>query len=176
MLNPTPATIYLKDYTPPSFLIARVDLDIDLRDDHTVVKARLEVARNPAARDARAPLELDGDEIELLSVALDGKRLAAGDFTADDSRLTIPAVPERFVLETSVRLLPKQNTKLMGLYASRDGYFTQCEAEGFRRITWFIDRPDVMSRYTTTIHADRDTYPFLLSNGNLADKGEEAGG
>jgi aminopeptidase N len=176
MLNPTPATVYLKDYTPPSFLISDVELDIDLREDHALVRARLQVARNPAARDLRAPLELDGDEVELVSVAIDGGTLGTAHYAADATRLTIPSVPDRFVLETTVRLKPGENTKLMGLYASRDGYFTQCEAEGFRRITWFIDRPDVMSRYTTTIHADSAAYPFLLSNGNLVARGEEAGG
>jgi aminopeptidase N len=176
MLNPTPATVYLKDYTPPAFLIAAVDLDIDLRDDHALVKARLDVSRNPRAADPQAPLELDGDEIELVSVAIDGKVLPAAAYALDPARLTIPGVPDRFTLETTVRVRPRENTKLMGLYASRDGYFTQCEAEGFRRITYFIDRPDVMARYTCTIHADKAAYPFLLSNGNRVAAGDESGG
>ncbi len=175
MLEPTPNTIYLKDYTPPAFLISSVDLDVDLREDHALVKATLAVKRNPAA-DRGAPLELDGDEIELVSVAVNGMPLAKDAYELDATHLTIPGVPDAFTLETAVRLRPKENTKLMGLYASADGYFTQCEAEGFRRITFFIDRPDVMARYTNTIHADKAKYPLLLSNGNQVAQGEEAGG
>ena len=176
MLNPTPQTIHLRDYTPPPFLIEQVDLDVDLRDDHAQVRAILELARNPEAADASAPLELDGDELELVSIALDGRPLEAAAYTLDAEHLTVPGVPDRFRLETVVRVEPDRNTQLMGLYRSKDGYFTQCEAEGFRRITFFLDRPDVMSRYTTTIHADREHLPLLLSNGNLVDSGEEAGG
>ena len=162
MLNPGPPTIYLKDYTPPGFLVSNVDLDIDLREDHAVVTASLKVQRNPKAADPQAPLELYGDELELVSVALDGVALAPARYRADASGLSIHDVPARFELTTVCRLQPKRNTKLMGLYASQDGYFTQCEAEGFRRITYFLDRPDVMSRYTTTIRADRGRYPVLL--------------
>ncbi len=176
MLTENPKTIFLKDYTPPAFLVPNIDLDVDLREDDALVSARLVIARNPASTDANAPLVLDGDELELVSVALDGKILAPGAFTASSERLEIPGVPDRFVLDTVVRVRPKQNTKLMGLYASADGYFTQCEAEGFRRITYFPDRPDVMSRYTNTIHAGKSAYPFLLSNGNQVDSGDEAGG
>ena len=155
MLNPGPRTIYLKDYTPPAFLISNVELDIDLREDHALVTAALKVQRNPKAEDPQAPLELYGDELELVSVALDGAALAPTRYRADASSLTIDDVPARFELTTVCRIQPKRNTKLMGLYASQDGYFTQCEAEGFRRITYFIDRPDVMARYTTTLHADQ---------------------
>ena len=176
MLEPTPNTIYLKDYTPPAFLISTVDLDVDLRDDHALVTAGLAVKRNPAAADRSTPLELDGDEIELVSVSINGRPLPKDAYTLDSTHLTIPGVPDSFTLETAVRLCPKENTKLMGLYASKDGYFTQCEAEGFRRITFFIDRPDVMARYTNTIHADKATFPLLLSNGNPIAQGEEAGG
>ncbi|HEX4986599.1 MAG TPA: aminopeptidase N [Burkholderiales bacterium] len=176
MLTENPKTVFLKDYSPPPFLVSNVALDVDLRADDAIVRAKLAVARNPAAAAPAAPLVLDGDELELLSVALDGRELAAGEFAATGERLEISRVPERFTLETAVRIRPRQNTKLMGLYASADGYFTQCEAEGFRRITYFPDRPDVMSRYTTTIHADGSAYPFLLSNGNQVAAGEEAGG
>ena len=176
MLTSTPKTILLKDYTPPAFLVSTVDLDVDLRDDFALVKARLAITRNPESADPKAALELDGDELELVSVALNGKPLSEDQFTASSERLEIPGVPDRFTLETLVRILPKQNTKLMGLYASKDGYFTQCEAEGFRRITYFPDRPDVMSRYTNTIHADKAAFPFLLSNGNQVAAGDEPGG
>ncbi|TAK71242.1 MAG: aminopeptidase N [Betaproteobacteria bacterium] len=176
MREPAPKTIYLKDYTPPAFLISTIALDVDIRDDHALVRATLALARNPKAADAYAPLVLDGDEIELESVALDGRVLAPGDYRLGEESLCIDKVPERFTLETVSRIRPQKNTRLEGLYASTNGFFTQCEAEGFRRITWFIDRPDVMARYTNTIHAERERYPLLLSNGNLVAAGEEAGG
>ncbi|MGH8697283.1 MAG: aminopeptidase N, partial [Burkholderiales bacterium] len=176
MRDPAPTTIHLKDYAPPAFLIATVDLDVDIHADSARVRAKLALRRNPAAKDPGAPLVLDGDELQLESVALDGRALAAAEYALDDARLTIPSVPDAFVLETSVRIEPRKNTKLMGLYATKDGFFTQCEAEGFRRITFFIDRPDVMARYTATIHADRDKYPVLLSNGNPVGRGDEADG
>jgi len=174
--DPAPTVVHLRDYTPPAFLVSEVDLDIDLRADHAVVRASLNVARNPAHPDRRAPLVLDGEEVALQSVSVHGHRLRADDYSLDAARLVLPDVPDRFLLETVVRIEPEKNTKLMGLYASRDGYFTQCEAEGFRRITYFVDRPDVMSRYVTTIHADRARFPQLLSNGNLVAAGDEPGG
>jgi aminopeptidase N len=176
MRDPTPQVIYLRNYTPPAFLIAAVDLDFDLFEDHAQVRSRLSVARNPKAVDQEAPLALDGEELQLMSVALDGRTLAAAEFTVEDNRLTIKSVPQSFTLETVSRIHPRKNTKLMGLYGSKDGFFTQCEAQGFRRITWFIDRPDVMAKYTVTIHADRGTYPVLLSNGNLFAQGDDGGG
>ena len=174
MREPTPQTIHLKDYTPPAFVISTVDLDVDIRDDHTLVKARLAMSRNPKSTDRRAPLVLNGDELELVSVAVDGRALDASAYTVDAEHLTIPGLYDSFTLETAVRIRPQQNTKLEGLYGTKSGFFTQCEAEGFRRITYFLDRPDVMARYTNTIHADRIKYPVLLSNGNLAGKGDEA--
>ena len=168
MREPQPKTIYLKDYTPPPFRVDDVDLDVDIREDHALVRARLAIRRNTGS----GPLVLDGDELELVSVALDG-RPARHEVTPE--RLTIYDVPERFTLETVARIVPQKNTKLEGLYATKTGFVTQCEAEGFRRITWYIDRPDVMARYTTTIHADKQRYPVLLSNGNLSGAGEEAG-
>jgi aminopeptidase N len=171
MLNPTPTTIYLKDYRPPAFLISTVDLDVDVQEDFTRVTAKLAIRRNPKAADPKAPLVLSGDELELESIALDGKPLPASAYSVDAAELTLDSVPDQFALTTVCSIHPRQNTKLMGLYASKDGYFTQCEAEGFRRITFFLDRPDVMARYTTTIHADRQKYPVLLSNGNLAASG-----
>jgi aminopeptidase N len=176
MREPAPKTVYLKDYAPPAFLISTIDLDVDIRDDHALVRATLALARNPKAADAQAPLLLDGEEIEFVSVALDGRALAPGEYELGEESLCIAKVPERFTLETVSRIRPQNNTRLEGLYASSNGYFTQCEAQGFRRITWFIDRPDVMARYTNTIHAERERYPVLLSNGNLVAAGEEAGG
>jgi aminopeptidase N len=172
----TPPVIRLSDYTPPAFLIPAVDLSFDIRSEATTVTARLTVKRNAAAANPGAPLALDGDELALESVRLDGKLLGAGEYEADAGRLVIPRVPDSFVLETVCSLDPASNTKLMGLYASSNGYFTQCEAEGFRRITYFIDRPDVMSRYTTTIRADKSRFPYLLSNGNPVAQGGARGG
>ena len=175
MPNSTPATIYLKDYTPPPFLISTVDLDVDLQDSFARVTARLAMRRNPQVAGPDIPLVLDADELELESVALNGALLSDSAYAMEPKRLTIANVPGEFTLTTVSRLRPKQNTKLMGLYASKDGYFSQCEAEGFRRITHFLDRPDVMARYTVTIHADKPSFPMLLSNGNLVASGEEAG-
>jgi len=176
MREPTPQTIFLEDYTPPAFLIPQVSLDIRLIEDHAIVSATLALERNPTAADATVPLLLDGEDLVLESVAIDGRELTPDEYTNDDSHLAIADVPQRFTLTTRVRIEPKKNTQLMGLFAAAAGCFTQCEAQGFRRITWFIDRPDVMSRYTATIHADREKYPVLLSNGNLVESGAgEAG-
>jgi len=175
MRDPAPVPVHLKDYAPPAFLIETVDLDIDLFEDHARVRSRLAVSRNPKSNDSNAPLVLDAEELEFVSATLDGKKLAAGDYVLGDAHLTIAKTPARFVLETACRITPRRNTKLTGLYAAGSGYFTQCEAEGFRRITYFVDRPDVMAKYSVTIHADREKYPVLLSNGNLVAGGDEAG-
>jgi len=176
MREAQPRTLYLKDYQPPAFLIDRVMLDVDIRAEDTIVRATLTVRRNPAAADRRAPLELDGDELEFVSVALDGALLRANQYTVAPERLTVADAPERFTLETVCRIVPQKNSRLEGLYATRSGFATQCEAEGFRRITWFIDRPDVMALYRTTVRADKTRYPVLLSNGNLLASGDEPGG
>ena len=173
MRDPVPVTIFLKDYTPPAFLVPKVELDFDIAAEHTTVRATLWLERNPASADKSAPLVLDGEALELVSVSIDGKPLAAGEYAVDDASLRIASLPDRCTLQTVVRIDPRANTQLSGLYASKTGLFTQCEAQGFRRITFFPDRPDVMSRYTVTIHADRATYPQLLSNGNLVASGED---
>jgi len=160
----------LIDYTPPAYLVPAVELDVEIHEDHASVRSRLSVERR--ASDP-VPLVLDGEELELVSVALDGRALAASEYALEEARLTLAAVPQRCVVETVSRIRPRQNTRLMGLYASKDGLFTQCEAEGFRRITWFLDRPDVMAKYSVTLHADREKYPVLLANGNLAASGDE---
>ena len=176
MREAQPRTIYLKDYAAPSFLIDRVMLDVDIRTDDTIVRATLAMRRNPAGADRKAPLELDGDELEFVSAGLDGALLRANQYTVTPERLTIEDAPERFTLETVCRIAPQKNHRLEGLYATRSGFATQCEAEGFRRITWFIDRPDVMALYRTTVRADKTRYPVLLSNGNLVAAGDEPGG
>ncbi|MGD9601415.1 MAG: aminopeptidase N [Gammaproteobacteria bacterium] len=176
MLNPNPTLVRLEDYRPPAFTITTVDLDVDIQAESTVVTARLALVRNPAAADPEAPLDLDGEALTLLEIALDGRVLSPGEFAYEGGRLVLPQVPDRFTLMTRVRIHPERNTQLMGLYASRNGYFTQCEAEGFRRITFYLDRPDVMARFTTTLHADHARFPVLLSNGNLVAAGDEADG
>jgi len=169
MREPTPRTIHLKDYTPPAFLVTHVELDVDIRQDDALVRARLQVKRNAGP----GPLVLEGDELELVSVCVNGQPAT---HSAAPDRLTVPEVPDAFTLETVTRIVPQENTKLEGLYATQHGFVTQCEAEGFRRITWFVDRPDNMARYVVTVHADKAKFPVLLSNGNLVASGAESGG
>ncbi|MBJ40410.1 MAG: aminopeptidase N [Gammaproteobacteria bacterium] len=165
-----PQTIRLADYRPPAFLIDSVDLHFDVAEGETRVTAQLAVRRNPDA-EAETDLVLDGGELTTRRVVLNGQELSANEYRADDEALTLFDVPDAFTLETEVSIHPEDNTALEGLYKSSDMYCTQCEAEGFRRITWFPDRPDVMSSFTTTIVADADKYPVLLSNGNPVDAG-----
>ncbi|MFC7607756.1 aminopeptidase N [Teichococcus aestuarii] len=161
-----------EDYRPPAFLVEQVDLHIALHPTATRVRARLALRRNPAAP-ATPALELDGEALTLLSAALDGAPLAADRLHhLPGGGLRIDGMPDSAVLETEVEISPEANSELSGLYLSGGNYFTQCEAEGFRRITYFPDRPDVMARYTTTLEADRATCPVLLSNGNPDGAGE----
>lgn len=153
--------IYLADYRPPVFLVDHVDLDFELDPQATIVKARLQLRRNTPG-----PLRLDGRKLELLSIKLNGEFLGDNHYALDDSGLTIHNPPDAAVLETSVRINPSANTELSGLYTSGSGFFTQCEPEGFRKITFFPDRPDVMSRYHVRMQADAAKFPVLLSNGN----------
>lgn len=173
--NPAPVT-RLTDYRPPAWLVDHTRLDVDLRDGHATVTAELTVRRNPARDDRPGELVLDGEHLELLSLSVDDRPLGEPDYRLEEGRLTVPGVPEQFTLTSRVRIHPESNTALEGLYRSNGMYCTQCEAEGFRRITFFPDRPDVLSRFTTTIHADRAAYPLLLSNGNPVDSGDEEGG
>ncbi|HTH94873.1 MAG TPA: M1 family aminopeptidase, partial [Rhodocyclaceae bacterium] len=174
MKTETPQTIYLKDYTAPPFLVDTVDIDIDFGSTCAMVTTVQALRRNPAA--GKAPLVLDGEELKTLSVSMDGVVLSAKDYVETANTLTLSKVPDRFVLTTVVEIEPDKNTRLSGLYRSKDGYFTQCEAQGFRRITWFQDRPDVMAKYTVTLHADKKKLPILLANGNPVAHGEEKGG
>ena len=167
--------IRLADYRSPDWLVETVDLDVSLGPANTVVRARLRLKPNPQAP-APAPVVLDGDELQLRAIKLDGEPLAADAYVATPDGLTIPQPPPRaFVLETETVLDPSANTKLMGLYRSGRTYTTQCEAEGFRRIAYFPDRPDVMSVFTTRIEADKAEAPVLLANGNLIDAGDIPG-
>jgi aminopeptidase N len=168
--------IYRKDYKPSDFLVDAIDLSFDLTPAETLVKAKMRFRRNPDLPAGHGPLVLHGDELALRSVRLDGSRLDSAGFDADSQGLRIPGVPDSFELETEVLIRPDDNTKLMGLYTSSNTFCTQCEAEGFRRITYYLDRPDVMARFTTRIEADRAAYPVLLSNGNRIGQGELSGG
>ncbi|HFC6431948.1 TPA: aminopeptidase N [Neisseria meningitidis] len=160
---------YLKDYQTPAYHILKTDLHFDINEPQTVVKSRLTVEPQRVGE----PLVLDGSA-KLLSVKING---AAADYVLEGETLTIAGVPsERFTVEVETEILPVENKSLMGLYASGGNLFTQCEPEGFRKITFYIDRPDVMSKFTTTIVADKKRYPVLLSNGNKIDGGEYSGG
>jgi aminopeptidase N len=171
-----PQAVRLVDYKPPAFLIDSVDLAFDLGEEKTTVKTRLALRRNPASRETAAPLRLDGEELALVSVALDGEPVGANRYELADNALILRETPDAFTLDIETRIEPQNNTRLSGLYKSGGNFCTQCEAEGFRRITYFIDRPDIMARYTTTIVADKARYPVLLSNGNPAAKGESTDG
>lgn len=166
MRNPPPQTVRLCDYLPPDFLIDTVELDISLNRTQTCVIARLGIRRNRKGR-ADVPLTLDGDGLVLRGLKLDGRDLAPQEYEATPDSLTLrtlPAVP--FSLEIETLVDPTANTQLSGLYRSGSAYCTQCEAEGFRRITYFLDRPDVLSVYTTRIEGDKTEAPVLLGNGN----------
>ncbi|HXZ16807.1 MAG TPA: aminopeptidase N [Roseiarcus sp.] len=164
--------VRLADYRVPDFLIDSVDLDVSLYKTATRVVSTLTIRPNPAGR-AGAALTLDGDELALVSAELDGARLSLEDFQASASEFVLPNPPRGpFTLRIETRIDPAANTKLMGLYRSGSAYCTQCEAEGFRRITYFLDRPDVLSTYRVRLEADREEAPVLLSNGNLEMRGE----
>ncbi len=173
MKESSPRTIYRKDYRPPEFLIDHVELRFELGEESTRVQSKLALRRNGSRG---GPLRLDGSELELVSLALDGEPLARHRYRHESDTLTITGVPDKFELEVVTRIRPQENTALEGLYKSGGNFCTQCEAEGFRKITFFLDRPDVMSRYETTIVADAARYPVLLSNGNPVDGGSLSDG
>lgn len=169
--NLQPKTIYLKDYQVPGYLIKTTDLRFEIYEGETIVSAMLHLYRNPAAQAPATQLTLHGADLELVSIALDGNILAADAYEFGEESITIFNTPAEFKLLTITKIKPEANTSLEGLYRSRTMYCTQCEAEGFRKITYYLDRPDVMSEFTTTVVADKK-YPVLLSNGNLIDQGE----
>ncbi len=170
MQQEAPQPIFLKDYKPSDYLIDKVELDFDLGEEVTWVKSQLSVRRN-ASQPHPIPLVLDGEALVLRALRLDGRVLATSEYQVEEKSLRINKVPKSFVLEIETEIKPQENTALEGLYKSSGNFCTQCEAEGFRRITYFIDRPDVMARYSTKITANQEKYPVLLSNGNLLEKG-----
>lgn len=158
------------DYQVPKFQIECVDLIFDLIPEATIVTSQLSICRvDINSKDA---LILDGHELELISLSLDGRLLDESEFEVSDTQLIIKHLPENFILTITTRIDPKHNTSLEGLYYASDAFCTQCEAEGFRRITYYLDRPDVLSIFTVTVRADKKAYPFLLSNGNVIDSGD----
>jgi aminopeptidase N len=175
-MHDAPRTIYLKDYSPPAYLVDTVDLHFELDEETTRVRSRMHIRRNEAAQSGKAPLQLDGSHQTLLGINLDGKPLSADAYQQNDEQLVIPQVPDQFHLEIETQINPKANTALEGLYLSSGLLTTQCEAEGFRRITYFPDRPDVMTRFSVTLEADKEKFPVLLANGNLVASDEGANG
>ncbi|WP_020594318.1 aminopeptidase N [Kiloniella laminariae] len=174
MKTEQPKAIKLQDYTPPAFFIDHVDLEFFLEPEGTRVKSLLKARRNPnsSGSDSSGPLHLDGDTLELLSLAVDGRALKEADYQLEEFSLQIDGLPDSFELAVETRIDPVLNTRLEGLYLSGGNFCTQCEAEGFRRITFYPDRPDVMATYSVTLHADQAKYPVLLSNGNLVSSGK----
>jgi len=161
---------FLKDYTPYPFNIDSLELDFDIWQDKTVINSKLSLTRCIEGTDA---IVLDGEQVELESITLNGRKLTDEEYTLDDTKLIIPTAEDSLSLEIRNTIDPVGNTSLSGLYKTKTMYCTQCEAEGFRRITFFPDRPDVMTYITTTIHADKNEFPVLLSNGNIIGSGLE---
>ncbi len=176
MKDGQPAAIYLKDYQVPSHLISEVELKFELFPDKTYVYARLKMRVNPASSQPHSSLTLHGEQLDLKSISLDGGALQAHEYSVDETSLTLASTPDEFELATVVVINPAQNTALEGLYLSSGNYCTQCEAEGFRKITYYLDRPDVMAVFTVRIEADSKTMPVMLSNGNRIQHGTLADG
>ncbi len=177
MRTETPPMIRLKDYRPSNYLIDTVHLDVVLDATRTRVRSKLHMRPNPGYAGKPGALRLNGDQIELTSVVLDGNKLEAKQYKIEASALIIARVPDKpFTLEIETFCNPDANTALSGLYRSRGIWCTQCEAEGFRRITYYLDRPDVLARFTTRIEADIEAAPVLLCNGNPRERGTLAGG
>ncbi|MGE6662340.1 aminopeptidase N [Pseudomonas sp. NPDC077408] len=176
MRTEQPKVIHLKDYQVPDYLIDETHLTFELYEDRTLVHAQLVMRRNPDAGAGLPPLQLDGQDLELISLALNDRQLGLGDYQIAEESLTLQPDAASFTLDSTVAIHPESNTALEGLYKSGGMFCTQCEAEGFRKITYYLDRPDVMSKFTTTVSAEKHAYPILLSNGNPIASGEEEDG
>ncbi|KEO57172.1 aminopeptidase N [Thalassospira permensis NBRC 106175] len=173
LMSDQPQVIRREDYTAPAFLVEKVELVFELDRDVTNVKSRLFVHANPVRGTGGGDMvHLDGEDMKLVSIAVDDRRLGVDEYSVDPSGLSFSAPGETFVVDIETQISPAANTRLEGLYVSQSAFCTQCEAEGFRRITYFPDRPDVMATYKVTIHADKASCPVLLSNGNLIDSGD----
>ncbi len=171
MKNEQPITIYRKEYTVFDYIIEKLDLDFQLFAEQTVVRATAQYKKNPESQIENPPLVLFGEELELSFIKVNGTFLKKNEYLVDDKILQIDQLPEVFTLEIETIIYPGKNTSLEGLYHSSGNYCTQCEAEGFRKITYYPDRPDVLTKFTTRIEADMLVCPVLLSNGNLIEKG-----
>ncbi|MCW5588609.1 MAG: aminopeptidase N [Legionellales bacterium] len=169
-MSQTMQTIYRQDYQQPPFWVDTIDLTVELGEEVTQVTSKVAYYRNP--EQARLPLRLHGQKLTLVSIHLNDSPLTTADYSVDEQGLTLLNPPETFKLTIVTHIKPQENTELEGLYKSSGNFCTQCEAEGFRRITYYLDRPDVMAKFTTKIIADKSRYPVLLSNGNLVAKGE----
>lgn len=169
--NEQPRTIHLADYKPTPFIVTKIELHFELDAAQTSVKSKLSICRNDLYPDKSTELQLHGQDLILKGLILDGEVLRDQDYKVDDTQLSIFNIPDKFVLEVQTEISPIENTTLNGLYLSSGNFCTQCEAEGFRHITYMYDRPDVMARYTTTIVADPVKFPILLSNGNCVERG-----
>ncbi|XVF10573.1 hypothetical protein REPUB_Repub07fG0194200 [Reevesia pubescens] len=170
-----PKEIFLKDYKSPDYYFDTVDLKFSLGEEKTIVASKITVF--PRVEGSSSPLVLDGLDLKLILIKVDGKELKEGDYYLDSRHLTLPSPPSgKFTLEIDTEIQPQKNTSLEGLYKSSGNFCTQCEAEGFRKITFFQDRPDIMAKYTCHIEADKSLYPVLLSNGNLIEQGALEGG
>ena len=177
-MTSAPRVVRLQDYAPPAWLVDEADLDFSLDPRRTRVRARLTMRRNPqGGGEALPPLVLDGEGLEPEAILIDSEPLPAEAWRLEEGRLVIPRPPaEGFTLETETRIDPQANTALSGLYRSGGNYCTQCEAEGFRRITFWPDRPDVLARFTVRMEADAQSCPVLLSNGECVERGKAPGG
>ena len=170
MRTDTAAIVLRDNYTQPAYWVQSLDMGFDLDPKATRVAARSVHQRNPASKDC--DLILHGDEVELVALRMNGKTLTKRHYRLEHGKLIIPNAPDEVTLEIETLIRPDTNTSLMGLYVSNDNFFTQCEAEGFRKITFFPDRPDVMAKYRVMLRADKKKYPVLLSNGNLVEQGD----
>ena len=170
MRTDTSPAIYRKDYTPPSYWVRTVQMGFDLDPSATRVATRITLERNAASNEKAVVLY--GEEVELVQIRLNGKTLSKRDYSVKEGALRIPVAVDAITLDIETLIRPDKNTSLMGLYVSNGNFFTQCEAEGFRKITYFPDRPDVMAKYTVMLRADKKKYPVLLSNGNLIEEGD----
>ena len=169
----TPEVKYRKDYQPSQYIIKQTDLLFELFESHTFVTSELKIERNPLdPRENLEPLVLDGVELTLQDIQIDGIVLDKDDYTVDGDHLTISKVSEHFLLKTKVKIFPQENKSLEGLYTSGGKFCTQCEAEGFRKITYYLDRPEIMSEFKVRVEGDKSAYPLLLSNGNPVARGE----
>ncbi|KAF3788605.1 Puromycin-sensitive aminopeptidase [Nymphaea thermarum] len=172
-----PKEIFLKDYKKPDYFFDTVDLKFSLGEEKTIVTSKISVSHRLEGVSVSCPLVLDGQDLKLLSIKIDGKELKEDDYCLDSRHLTVISPPKStFSLEFVTEIHPQNNTSLEGLYKSSGNFCTQCEAEGFRKITFYQDRPDIMAKYTCWIEADKSLYPVLLSNGNLIDHGDLEGG